>query len=613
MNQNNYNMNKNINYHNYNQNALNKAPQNNDNNSFVIRESVFHNFNLNNNQPKIKEEGYSNSEGIYSYPNNQKFNIESSFHYGHIFSGNNNIKNNDNYNNYQKNQQPLDFNQNNNNFFYSQKVQNPNNNSNQQYDKSIHSQQIKINEFKNPFYNLENQNNNINNQNQINNIIQNPNQNNINQQNLSDAGEKLNEQNKENEIIIESENMNQPQNTTLREKKTSKVISKDGKSVIIVPSFSQIIPKDYNMNKDINKDINKEEKINEEENKIDKIDEQKDPFEQVEENCTIVKSREKKDEINNDKNIDKTKEINNSIKDDNNEKSQIFVPGLTKIVRKDFNLEMSKNNESKNNESKDNSKENIVDSIVFSKKINDSSEQNNSISNADSSQSNSFINVPGLSQIIKKDYNLRNNNSKIGEKNKNSISISITDIADSVKDDYHIIQNDNKEENNNKNNDKNKSENTEIIFNLMNKSNDNNNTTDIKNSFCLLRNETGSFNTSNNSSTNNNEIIDDILPSNIHNHPIIKSPLSEEICSLCLNKKTCPGKKCSECSLIICESCCKLIISNYILLYKHHHSLVLIQSNFKCNNCQKSGQLQNNFHFCCEKCNFGLCPQCYFS
>ena len=137
---------------------------------------------------------------------------------------------------------------------------------------------------------------------------------------------------------------------------------------------------------------------------------------------------------------------------------------------------------------------------------------------------------------------------------------------------------------------------------------------DFKNSFCLLKKDSddiNSFTLLKYDSEDYNEIKDYQLSNNIHNHPLNISSLTGDICSICLVRKDCQyGNKCCNCSLIICDECSKLIISNYYLPNKHKHPLILLEKNiFKCGIC---GNIDNRkFNFYCDECNYGICPQCY--
>ena len=107
-------------------------------------------------------------------------------------------------------------------------------------------------------------------------------------------------------------------------------------------------------------------------------------------------------------------------------------------------------------------------------------------------------------------------------------------------------------------------------------------------------------------------LADDELPKEIHNHQIVKSSLSDDMCIICLKKKSCEkGHICNFCPLIICDKCVKMIISQYYSSDKHRHSLVLkVINNYKCGLCNKT-KFPNNFCFYCDECNFGICLSCY--
>jgi hypothetical protein len=100
------------------------------------------------------------------------------------------------------------------------------------------------------------------------------------------------------------------------------------------------------------------------------------------------------------------------------------------------------------------------------------------------------------------------------------------------------------------------------------------------------------------------------FPPDIHDHPLSDKPLSDEICTLCADKKTCDnGKKCNKCSLIVCEAC-----SQYISLYynfKHDHPLFFLkEEKWDCSYCKK--KLEDEFLFKCKQCEFGICLKCFY-
>jgi hypothetical protein len=107
-------------------------------------------------------------------------------------------------------------------------------------------------------------------------------------------------------------------------------------------------------------------------------------------------------------------------------------------------------------------------------------------------------------------------------------------------------------------------------------------------------------------------LADDELPKEIHNHQIVKSSLSGDMCIICLKKKSCEkGHICNFCPLIICDKCVKMIITQYYSSDKHRHSLVLkIINSYKCELCKKK-EFPNNFCFCCDECNFRICLSCF--
>jgi hypothetical protein len=100
------------------------------------------------------------------------------------------------------------------------------------------------------------------------------------------------------------------------------------------------------------------------------------------------------------------------------------------------------------------------------------------------------------------------------------------------------------------------------------------------------------------------------FPPDIHDHPLLDKPLSDEICTLCADKKTCDkGKKCNKCSLIICEACTQYITSNYN--FKHDHPLYFLkEEKLVCSLCKK--KLSDEFLFKCKQCDYGICLKCFY-
>ena len=268
---------------------------------------------------------------------------------------------------------------------------------------------------------------------------------------------------------------------------------------------------------------------------------------------------------------------------------------------------------------------NTIDSVVFTSEIikvvseKDSSEIKE---NQNDNESKNIISEPGQSQNVIKDNNVDNTANNINEEDKNKINkeelnISVKDISVS---NIKASNNDSLKQSNISKDEENKSE---KVFNLLNTNlsenqNIDNIDSDNKNqiSLSLVKNEssdTFSFRLLKNESNESNKNIE--LPKNIHIHPLNKYALSDNICSTCSKKKSCEsGFKCDNCPLIICDECAQFINTNYNLHDKHEHPLVLLQKEmFKCNKCEKSDNLNNNFVFCCEECNFGICPNCYFT
>ena len=107
--------------------------------------------------------------------------------------------------------------------------------------------------------------------------------------------------------------------------------------------------------------------------------------------------------------------------------------------------------------------------------------------------------------------------------------------------------------------------------------------------------------------------ISEELAKDIHKHSLSNEPLSNEICTLCLDQKTCEkGYKCKNCNLNICDECSTKIRINEFDKRKHEHQLTLLnEENCKCNKCNKELKSNKNFYFTCKKCNFYICLNCY--
>ena len=107
--------------------------------------------------------------------------------------------------------------------------------------------------------------------------------------------------------------------------------------------------------------------------------------------------------------------------------------------------------------------------------------------------------------------------------------------------------------------------------------------------------------------------IPDELPAEIHDHILSDEPLSNDICTICLNNKTClKGYKCNLCPLIICDQCTSRINIMHLSNNKHEHPLLLSNENScNCNKCNKKLLANEDFSFNCQKCNFNLCLNCY--
>ena len=103
------------------------------------------------------------------------------------------------------------------------------------------------------------------------------------------------------------------------------------------------------------------------------------------------------------------------------------------------------------------------------------------------------------------------------------------------------------------------------------------------------------------------------LPNDLHEHILSNENLKDEICTICLNKKTCSNSYiCNLCPLKICDQCASQIIINSFSKNKHEHELSIInEGNCQCNKCQKDIKAQS-FHFKCKKCKFNLCLKCYY-
>ena len=104
------------------------------------------------------------------------------------------------------------------------------------------------------------------------------------------------------------------------------------------------------------------------------------------------------------------------------------------------------------------------------------------------------------------------------------------------------------------------------------------------------------------------------LPSEIHNHSLDKKPLNDEICTICLYKKTCEnGYKCELCPLIMCDDCSTKIRLYHISKNKHEHALCLLnEEDCICSKCNKELHSKKNYYFNCLVCKYYLCLNCYF-
>ena len=751
------NQNLNIDKNNLNNNIKDYNLQNNNNDScaFSVKESIFHDFNT-----SKKEQEYSHSEGIYSFSKD----LEKSYHSSNNswsnnyslnqnnnqrqfeLSNTNNIgmaSNNPNYNysesGYYNNQ--INNNQNKQNFYNTIPPKNDNNLGDfqrmlndgetgiQYVNNQIKSQPINIKEIPNPiYYDMMSQRNINTNQNSQYNNQQNNNNQYINQQynyninqkphdinneikqeikNDENAGTSSNEFDKDLDllkgnseeyttIILRKQKSNNKDKAKKNESNNNQIVEK---SNIIVPSITNIIRKDFNLdvNKDspqikkeenkiseknevnnmVQNDVNKEDNINNfsfmnlEDVKTsiigDKANIIQDPVssqliennngksvlnsddsskQKISENYNKVKEEENKNTniINGNDNSNNNQCLeNNNISNRADGKSFIIVPGLSQIVMKNLNT-----NDNENNVKED---EEIGKSIVFASKIpdlkgeennkndfvsNENNKENNNVNKENdkinNNENNNIINdnnkinnndnksiifVPGLSQIIIKDYNL-DNNKNINEQKDNK---DIKPIMSSNNDMAFV-----NDDNNNKIQLKNykKSEDKEKGQKLLYSENDinpyinkeqNQKKQNLQNSFCLLKEDSSDIDSfkllkDDSEDFKYNNVV---LPTNIHIHPLKINPLSEECCSLCLTKKVClNGNKCDNCPLIICEDCTSLINNNNAN-QKHEHSLaILYKQSPLCNLCGETN-VNQNFTFSCDKCNFEICQKCYFS
>ena len=749
------NQNLNIDKNNLNNNINNYNLQNNNNDSgaFSVKASIFHDFNI-----SKKEQEFSHSEGIYSFAKDLEKSYHSSNNSGinyYSLSQNNNQRQfqNRNPNNIGMGNNNLNYNYSEGGYYNNQNINNqnkqnyyntipPKNDNNlgdiqrrfnddkmeiQNDNNQIKSQPINIKEIPNPIYyymisqrNINNNQNSqyINQQNNNNqclnhqhnyNLIQKSHDinNEIKQEikNDENAGTSSNEFDKDldllngnaeeySTIILRKQKSNNKDKAKENELNNNQI---DEKSKIIVPSITNIIRKDFNLdaNKDSPQNKKEENKISEKndannmvQNDINKesiiknfsfmnledvktsIIEDKANIIQAPGSIQLIENNNGKSVSNSDdsakqkisENYNKFKEeekknniINGNDNSNNNQylennngsnrvdgKSFINVPGLSQIVMKNLNT-----NENEKNVKED---EEIGKSIVFVSKIpdlegkenntnnndflsNENNKENNDIKKDNDKKNNnennniikddnkinnndnkSIIAVPGLSQIIIKDYNLDNNNNINDQKDNkdiNPIMLSNNDMS--------LFNDDN---NNNKIQLKNykKSEDKEKGQRLINSENDinpninngqNQKKQNLKNSFCLLKADS--------SDTDSFKLLKDdsedfiALPTNIHNHPLKICPLSQECCSLCLTKKVClNGNKCDNCPLIICEDCTRLINNNNVN-QKHEHSLTILYKQLPlCNLCGGTN-VNQTLTFLCDKCNFEICQKCYFS
>ena len=419
----------------YSNNFANNNSNKNYNNQNNFQNNDKNNLQNNNNfpqKPSDHKQNYNNN--CNNQINNYDYNKNN---YEMINSNQNQIKFNNNQNNQYNN-----FIQNKNEKCLYQSEQIPSQMNNNQLDdnltKNIQSQQnLKINDsLKNPIFEIINKKKqniiNINqqsNNDEINYINQQQNKDNINKYNINEnTTEKKKEQiNDEFEKKFEANYSEDKQTNFLRDKniskfeknkdnKDSKVIDSKTLSLIDVPSLTNIVQNDLNIN--ISKNDERQEKEKEENNNSDEIKNN---------NINVELNVNNEDNSFSElKSISPKSDFNNNIQSKDN-KSFIQVPSLSKIVPNDYNMENNQNNENigiKNSNFDDiKESENSNNNKLRSININQKDENNGSLSF-------DFDEIPENATIIKKNNKVTkdNNNDNYNEQNKNNKQNKINEL-----------------------------------------------------------------------------------------------------------------------------------------------------------------------------------------
>ena len=616
--QNNMNQNSNQEMNNNNQDFNNKIKQDNDE-GFILRASIFHYFKSEYN--KYFEPGfYTLSAGIYEFADlvkNYRINGDNLL--------NRNINNqNMNQNNYNHNPPVNNFNQMN---FQNQNINqygnyqiSQNNNFNQNFQNINNNNKYNDQQqFNNNFYskNINNRFNNLNNDfqgNQNNQPIINNNQQYLNngynnngpQFNLNPNNPRNNNQNNFNRNIQGNNNLLNNNNN-------------NEKNILEFKSENNL------MN-------------NSEEIKLRGINKGR-----------ILNSRE-----NNASNLE------NNVKNSNNNQMPKNVFSSTQY----FEMINDKSNINDSN-NRINNQSNYISiaecddtEYLFLNNQNNLSQQNNKSYNKNISQNNNKINyVDNGSSIINNNFNNMNNNNmnnnNMNNNNRSNNNMSNNNMSNNNMNNNNINNNNNMNNNNMINSNNNNMSNNNMNDNNMNNTKNNNNTNNNE------TNDNKNNNRTNNTNNNNNNAIPNIfednetfeisnmnyptpqelngdeeghnfsfgkdvvpemsimteeeLPSEIHNHPIIKAPFSDEVCIICNEKKSCQkGNKCNSCSFKMCENCVYLVVRQYYSSERHRHNLVIKEKdNYKCDVCKRNSEFRNKFCFYCDECNYGICLECF--
>ena len=575
------------------QNNYSKSSQNQDNNSgYVVNSSIY-------SQLKEKDKGYSNSCGIYDFspvpnPRNRIHSVgnigynNNSFYINNQYQNSSNNMNNNIYNNQyhnSSNNMNININNNNNNMNYNPNTQrnyNPNNNIQNNYlQNPIKSHYVQTNE---EYFDNQNM------------------QDNITKRRYSQKVPKFNNRmaNNYNFYPITQSNNNPQFNQNQRNNKDYHHNNKQQFYTNNVQVNNNIQQFNNSQNLNRNNFQNRQNQTDINQNNINNSQNLTNDFQnklKINENNNIKKQINKKEEIKpenppNNEDDDNIFKINDKIKflDDDDRFECVSESELFSTINLKDNQENSNNNNDdyKNDDKKKNNSNEGKKSKYEMTNLTEIKEEENI------EEKNAFL--PQLRDFIEKEENLINSKKKSkllnkeGDENNKS---NKNNIGKTLSNDNEIeAKNQEKNKNNINNVRKNQKEEDEKSLDWKS----------IDDPFFKCGTVFESVN------------ISDKLPNEIHNHSLLVKNLSNEICTICLNKKSCKkGYKCNLCPLIICEQCSKMIILNHYSKTKHEHSLCLVNDkNSNCNICKKKLFSNKNFVLNCKKCNFNICLKCYY-